>query len=125
MLGSTAASLIASVVASLVLGVFGGVAAGVLGGAVPDIDAIMSGQGQFDMTLALLVVGGVGLFYLFFIVLFSSLATVFIRQPMLQHYAQNSEIIGAERLAKITQRPDDEMVEAEGFADALDIGAGI
>lgn len=126
MLGSTAASLIASTVATLLLGVAGGVVAAMAGGANPlDVEAMLSGTMQLDQLTGLLAVGGIALFYIVFTVLFSALALVFIRQPMLAHYAAETEILNTGALRNIRQRADDGMVEAEGFADALDIGAGI
>ena len=126
LLGSTAASLIASTAATLLLGVAGGVLATVSDGAkVLDWDAVASGTMQLDQATGLLVVAGFALFYMVFIVLFSALALVFIRQPLLAHYAAETEILNAGGLRNIRQRAGDEMVEAEGFADALDVGAGI
>ena len=80
---------------------------------------------QLGQATGLLAIAGLALFYMVFIVLFSALALVFIRQPLLAHYAAETEILNARGLRNIRQRGGDEMVEAEGFADALDVGAGI
>lgn len=126
LLGSTAASLIASTVATLLLGIAAGVLATAYGGAgMPDLDAMLSGDMRMDYATGMLAVAGGVLFYIVFIVLFSALSLVMIRQPLLAHYAAETTILNTEGLKTITQRPGDEMVEAEGFADALDVGAGI
>lgn len=126
MLGSTAASLIASTVATLLLGVAAGVLAATSGGAeMLDLDAMIAGDMPFDQATGMLAVAGLALFYMVFIVLFAALALVFIRQPLLAHYANETTILNTGGLRNITQRAGDEMVEAEGFADALDVGAGI
>jgi hypothetical protein len=125
-LGSTAASLIASTAATLLLAVAGGLLASMSGGSnLLDFDAMISGAMQLDQATGLLAIAGLALFYMVFIVLFSALALVFIRQPLLAHYAAETEILNAGGLRNIRQRAGDEMVEAEGFADALDVGAGI
>ncbi|WP_116084978.1 YjgN family protein [Tropicimonas sp. IMCC34011] len=58
------------------------------------------------------------------ILMAGALAVVFITQPILRHYIETLTILNAGRLDLITQRERDEVVDAEGFADALDIGAG-
>ena len=126
MLGSTAASLIAGTLAALVLGVAGGVLAAVSGGTgTLGLDAMIAGDMPLDQATGMLAVAGGVLYYLVFILLFSALALVFIRQPLLAHYAAETEILNTGGLRNIRQRTGDEMVEAEGFADALDVGAGI
>ena len=126
MLGSTAASLIASTAATLLLAVAGGLLASMSGGSnLLDFDAMISGTMELDQATGLLAIAGLALFYMVFIVLFSALALVFIRQPLLAHYAAETEILNTGGLRNISQRAGDQMVEAEGFADALDVGAGI
>lgn len=61
--------------------------------------------------------------YFFVIVLAGALSMVFIRQPILRHYVEETAVIGATRLDGIRQRVGDDIVDAEGFADALDVGA--
>ncbi len=126
LMGSIAASMIASIIATLLMAVAGGVLAAMPGGAVPlDFEAMLSGELPLDQATGFITLAGIALFYLVFIVLFSALALVFIRQPLLAHYAMETRILNTSGLRNITQRDRDEMVEAEGFADALDVGAGI
>ncbi|MGR3662759.1 MAG: YjgN family protein [Paracoccaceae bacterium] len=48
---------------------------------------------------------------------------VFVVLPLARHYAETLEITGGVALPIISQRARDEFTEAEGFADALDVGA--
>lgn len=50
---------------------------------------------------------------------------VFVTMPLAEHYAETMRITGAHHLARIRQRARDEFAEAEGFADALDVGAAL
>ncbi|MBP0483442.1 DUF898 family protein [Sagittula sp. M10.9X] len=45
--------------------------------------------------------------------------------PLIRHYAQGLEVIGTEAMATFGQRPRDDHPEAEGFAEALDVGASL
>ena len=61
-----------------------------------------------------------------YIVVFLSLALfgqVLISQPVWRHYAEETTVLNAAELDDVVQRAADENVEAEGFADALDVGA--
>lgn len=53
------------------------------------------------------------------------LAQVFLTLPLVRHFAETLTIEGAEALPDLRQRPRDEFAEAEGFAEALDVGAAI
>jgi len=50
---------------------------------------------------------------------------IFITQPLLAHYMTTLTIENGRELDTVAQREADDMVEAEGFADALDVGAAI
>ncbi|PLS19991.1 DUF898 family protein [Neptunicoccus cionae] len=63
--------------------------------------------------------------YIMMLVLYGVFALIFVRQPVLEHYVQETQILNPAALDDIQQRSRDEMVEAEGFADALDVGAAI
>lgn len=53
------------------------------------------------------------------------LREVFITMPIARHFAESVEIVNPDALNAVRQRPRDEFVEAEGFADALPLGDGI
>ena len=63
--------------------------------------------------------------YFFLMLVIGAFAEVFFVQPLLRHYAEELQILNAGELDLASQRPHDAAVEAEGFADALDVGAAI
>jgi len=63
--------------------------------------------------------------YFSIFVLWGVFQHVLVTMPLYRHYAETLEINGAHELALITQRDRDEFTEAEGFAEALDLGAAI
>lgn len=52
------------------------------------------------------------------------LKEVFIKMPLVRHFAETTEILNPGALARVRQRARDEFAEAEGFADALPLGGG-
>ena len=60
--------------------------------------------------------------YLAFIVLLGAVVTVLISAPILGHYVDTFSVENAEPLEQIRQRTGDHIADADGFADALDIG---
>jgi len=67
---------------------------------------------------------GAGLYFSFFI-LWGVLTQVFLTLPLIRHYGETLQITGATHLNSLRQRDRDEFTEAEGFAEALDVGAAI
>ena len=67
---------------------------------------------------------GFAIYFLVFVV-WATLRHAFVTLPIWRHYAETLEIIGSESLHDIRQRDRDEHREAEGFAEALDLGAAI
>ncbi|MBT8460648.1 MAG: DUF898 domain-containing protein [Boseongicola sp.] len=63
--------------------------------------------------------------YFLVFVIWATLRHVFVTLPLWRHYAETLEIVGTESLHDICQRDRDEHREAEGFAEALDLGAAI
>lgn len=98
--------LLGGLLTGLIASVLGGVVGFILGFA---IDPIVGG-----------VIG-----YIVFFVVAGVCGLVLITQPMIRHYADVTTIHNAAGLDQITQREGDDMIEAEGFADALDVGAAI
>ena len=68
------------------------------------------------------VFGVVALGYFAFIVLVGAAVTVLISAPILGHYVDTLWVENAERLEQIRQRTGEHIADADGFADALDIG---
>jgi uncharacterized membrane protein YjgN (DUF898 family) len=113
LLGGLVISFLAPTVAGLIGGILGFFSNLILSGL--DI-------GAGDMPAGV-VVGGV-LGYIAFFVIAGVLSLIFISQPILEHFAMETAVHNSEELANVEQREGDEMIEAEGFADALDVGAG-
>ena len=98
-------------------GLIASILSGILGAGVGFL--LTSAFGEMG-TIAAVVFG-----YVLFLLIFTVCSLIFITQPMIAHYAAETQIHNAEHLDDITQRAADEMIEAEGFADALDVGAAI
>ena len=60
--------------------------------------------------------------YLASLVLIGALVTVFISAPILGHYVDTLRVENAGPLEQIRQRAGDQLADADGFADALDVG---
>lgn len=74
----------------------------------------------------LLVQGAVGVTaYFAFFILWGVLRQVFVTMPVLAHYAETLTITDPLALAQVHQRGADSFAEADGLAEALDLGAGI
>lgn len=82
-----------------------------------DIEAL-EGAGTAFLPLALLA-------YLLLLTLTRAMTHAWITLPLAQHFAEVTAIVNAQTVANIVQRDRDEFAEAEGFADALDVGAAI
>lgn len=66
-----------------------------------------------------------GMVYFSVFIFWGVLNQVFITLPKMRHYAETLRITNSHQLTRVSQRPRDEMSEAEGFAEALDVGAAI
>lgn len=85
--------------------------------ALDEIDAL-AGPGLAAQAI------GVAVYFVIFIV-WTAFRHVFVTLPLWRHYAETLEVLGAESLHSVHQRGRDEHREAEGFAEALDLGAAI
>ena len=94
-----------------------------------NLDVFSQGEQLFDLTnfnIGFYIGIGVLLFgYFATLVSYGVFLMIFVSQPVLEHYVQVTKILNPEALDDIQQRSRDEMVEAEGFADALDVGTSI
>ncbi|WP_439655660.1 DUF898 family protein [Sulfitobacter marinivivus] len=92
-------------------------------------DAFLEAQiGTADPLGALprwLSVGLLGFAYLSVFLLWSVLHQVFVTFPLMRHMAITLALVNVAGLAQVSQRARDEFAEAEGFAEALDLGAAI
>ncbi len=69
-------------------------------------------------------VAGLAIYFLVFVA-WATFRHMFVTLPLWQHYAETLRIVGSESIHEIEQRERDEHREAEGFAEALDLGAAI
>ncbi|MEM0977078.1 MAG: DUF898 family protein [Pseudomonadota bacterium] len=125
LLGSFIASTIASFILAVglaVLAVFARIF-GVFD--VIDFSDPTAFDGMIEGSLPVLVIAGFIPGYVLFLAFFFALSQVFITQPILEHYAAQTQVINPEALMSIEQRAQDDFADAEGFADALDVGAAI
>ncbi|MEO1563291.1 MAG: DUF898 family protein [Pseudomonadota bacterium] len=120
LLGSFIASTIASAILA-VLAAVGAVFARIFG-VMEDFD-LMNPE-TIDPAFTTFMVIGLAILYVLFFALFVALSQVFVTQPILEHYMAQTQIINPTALDTIRQRDQDDFVEAEGFAEALDVGAG-
>ncbi len=65
------------------------------------------------------------LFYFTIFLMWSVFYNVFVTFPLMRHKAQTLSLTQADGFAQISQRKRDDFAEAEGFAEALDLGAAI
>ncbi|MEL6510321.1 MAG: DUF898 family protein [Pseudomonadota bacterium] len=63
--------------------------------------------------------------YFTIFLMWNVLSQVFVGLPLAAHYAQTFSVLEQRHLTDVSQRPRDEFAEAEGFAEALDVGAAI
>ncbi|WP_439120829.1 DUF898 family protein [Marivita sp.] len=86
---------------------------------IEDMIAPVAGMGRYA------IIGLSVMIYFTIFLLWSALTNVFITLPVIRHYFSSLTLAPAEAAANIQQRPRDEFAEAEGFADALDVGASL
>ena len=105
--------------------------AAVIGLVFAGVGAVLLNSVNFQNSSDLMgVVGGVlGIIgfvaYIGFLLLLSALSFIWIIQPIIAHVVDNIVLSGAEHLDAIQQRSADAGADADGFADALDIGGAI
>ena len=113
---------ISLVVITLALGLAIGIGAVVVDGSGIDLD----GAAESMMAGEAFSYGVLGLFlaiYLLMFAIFSALNHIFLVQPTLSLYSRSITVLGLDKLERARQRAGVDMAEAEGFADALDVGA--
>ncbi|GGB87779.1 membrane protein [Marivita lacus] len=84
-----------------------------------DMIAPIAGMGRYAIITASVMI------YFTIFLLWSALTNVFITLPVIRHYFSSLTLSPASAANSIRQRPRDEFEEAEGFADALDVGASL
>ncbi len=82
-------------------------------------------EGDFDAVPGWAATLAFVLAYFMAFILWGVFTHTFVTLPLAQHFAESTRIVNARALSGIGQRDRDEFAEAEGFADALDVGAAI
>ncbi|MBA4350719.1 MAG: DUF898 domain-containing protein [Rhodobacter sp.] len=104
---------------ALIVGLLGGVASAVI---LAPLGAMMVGiEEASDFVQLEFAVLGVVL-YLLVLTVFGALSLVFISQPVLAHFVGSVTVTGVAALDAVRQRVADGGADAEGLADALDMG---
>jgi uncharacterized membrane protein YjgN (DUF898 family) len=110
----------------LVFGILGivGVAFGLLGSGA-FLEAQIGTAAPFGDLPRWLSVGIVAVLYLAVFLFWGVLHHAFVTYPLMRHMAVTLGLVNVAGLAQVSQRARDEFTEAEGFAEALDLGAAI
>lgn len=111
--------IVGGLLIGVVLAVFGGVAGIVAMGLT---QAIMEGN---PAAMGPLVPVLLAVSYIALILVLGAMVTALITQPVIAHYASTLQVHNVDALDAIRQRAADTGADAEGFADALDIGGAI
>lgn len=117
---STAHVIKRIVIGGLLLGLATAVVFGVLGGIAASFIAV-----DPNMMPNLLLVVPLSLIYLVILVFLGALFLVTITQPIIAHLINTLGVLNVEALETVRQRAADKGGDAEGFAEALDIGGAL
>lgn len=102
-----------------IVGLLGGIASAVI---FAPLGTLMVGiEEASELVQIEIAVLGV-LSYLLMLTVFGALTLVFVSQPILGHFVGSVTVTGAEALEVVRQRVSDRGADAEGLADALDMG---
>jgi len=120
------------VVATVLLGSLGvGIIAAVIFGIVAVLLQTGLGSAMFYMmegsagSGSYLFIGLFVMIYIFALMVISGLSMVLITQPIIRHLVEETRVRDTTGLSAIRQREADMGADAEGFADALDVGGAI
>lgn len=109
------------ILGALLVGLVVGLAFAVLAAVVAGLVQAMADGGSGAILFGLLAAVG----YLVVLALAQALSLIWITQPIIAHYITHIEVVNPEALNAVAQREAETGVDAEGFADALDIGGAI
>ncbi len=95
-----------------------GIGLGVAAATLPNLEDLPDVPGWLAAGFGILL-------YFSVFLLWGVLGHVFLTLPLWRHYAETLTVTGTENLSALRQRPRDHLTQAEGFAEALDLGAAI
>lgn len=103
----------------LIVGLLGGVASAAI---FAPVGALVAGIEEASDLMRIEIALFGALSYLLLLTVFGALSLVFISQPILGHFVGSVTVTGAQALEAVRQRVADGSADAEGLADALDMG---
>lgn len=108
----------------IVVGIFGAIIGVVIFFMSTTMDPTLGTGGLFD---AVAIVSAVlfALLYVLMFLMIGGISLVMVTQPVLHHAVTHLTVHNSDHLEKIRQRAGDPGADAEGFADALDIGGAL
>lgn len=110
-----------AIIGTVVIAVLFAVIAGVVSGIAYQMRDALIGLESLPIGATIISI----VLYVGMIIVTGGLNLVIIVQPVIEHVVNNVTVNGADHLADIQQRPGDVGGDAEGFADALDVGGAI
>lgn len=87
-------------------------------------DTSMDGSQIYGLPIFVWTVLGLAAYFACFL-MWSVLRHIFVTMPLWRHFAQTLTIENPSAIPQVSQKERDEFEEAEGFAEALDLGAAI
>lgn len=112
------------VIGTIVIGVIMGVIFGVIAAiGAASMGSFAEGGTLNGASIASLIV--IGILYALAFLAAGGLSLVMITQPIIEHAVTNISVMNADHLDSIRQRTADAGADAEGFADALDVGGAL
>ncbi|EPX76347.1 DUF898 family protein [Salipiger mucosus] len=126
----TSTVILTWIVGSLIVGAAVGIFLALVGGGAAIIFGGLASTGGLDgidpsgPAVLLPLLGGAMTYILVFVAAEAG-GLALITQPILKHYVDTLTVIDPDALGEIRQRAADKGADAEGFADALDIGGAI
>lgn len=121
----TVGGILTAIAVSVVTGLLGLLATGLLAalGLGDSLDAFLRGQLATREAAQVAAIAFTAAAYVLLWVVSGAFVAVLVTQPILAHYVETLAIEGRSEIEGALQRPEDRMTEAEGLADALDVGA--
>ncbi|MEO9894754.1 MAG: DUF898 family protein [Paracoccaceae bacterium] len=110
-----------AIIGSIVIGLLIAVIAGVVSGIAYQMRDALIGLNSLPVGPTIISI----VLYVAMLLITGGLNLVMIIQPVIEHIVNNITVVGGNHLDDIQQRPGDDGGDAEGFADALDVGGAI
>ena len=112
---------------TIAIGVLAAIIFGIIGLVFASSMAVFVNGGVSAPSAAPTVIASVvgGVIYVGSLLVLGGLSLVMITQPIIEHAVNSVTVLNVDHLATIQQRAADDGADAEGFADALDVGGAI